>query len=148
MISTPALLVVSPETSIRAALVGLGRVGIDALPVMDGGAFAGLLDPARGGRRHPGPRGPRGRRAVVSGTAAGPGLLSVETARDAVLAAARPTGTETVEIDVALGRVVAETAVARTSLPPWENSAMDGYAIQAADTDVGLRRVGRASGSR
>ncbi len=43
MISTPALLVVSPETSIRAALVGLGRVGIDALPVMDGGAFAGLL---------------------------------------------------------------------------------------------------------
>jgi CBS domain-containing protein len=43
MISTPALLVVSPETSIRAALVGLGRAGIDALPVMDGGTFAGLL---------------------------------------------------------------------------------------------------------
>ncbi len=70
----------------------------------------------------------------MSGTAAGPGLLSVETARDAVLAAARPTGTERVVIDVALGRVAAETAVARTSLPPWPNSAMDGYAIQAADT--------------
>jgi Zn-dependent protease len=43
MISTPALLVVSPETSIRAALIGLGRAGIDALPVMDAGTFAGLL---------------------------------------------------------------------------------------------------------
>jgi molybdopterin molybdotransferase len=71
---------------------------------------------------------------VVSGTAAGPGLLSVEVARDAVLAAAQPTGTEAVDIDHALGRVAAEPAVARTSLPPWANSAMDGYAIQAADT--------------
>jgi molybdopterin molybdotransferase len=73
---------------------------------------------------------------VVSGTAAGPGLLSVEAARDAVLAAARPTGSERVGIGDALGRVAAETAVARTSLPPWPNSAMDGYAIRAADTDA------------
>jgi molybdopterin molybdotransferase len=71
---------------------------------------------------------------VVSGTATGPGLLSVEAAQDAVLAAARPTGTERVATGAALGRVAAETAVARTSLPPWPNSAMDGYAIQAADT--------------
>ncbi len=70
----------------------------------------------------------------MSGTAAGPGLLSVEAARDAVLAAARATGTERIGLDGALGRVVAETAVARTSLPPWPNSAMDGYAIRAADT--------------
>ena len=41
MIAIPSLPVVSPETSIRAALVGLGRAGIDALPVMDGGTFAG-----------------------------------------------------------------------------------------------------------
>ncbi len=71
----------------------------------------------------------------MSGTAAGPGLLSVEAARDAVLAAAQSTGTERVGIEDALGRVAAETAVARTSLPPWPNSAMDGYAIHAADTD-------------
>ena len=50
--------------------------------------------------------------------AAGPGLLSVEVARDAVLAAAQPTGTERVDIDHALGRVAAERAVARISLPP------------------------------
>ena len=70
----------------------------------------------------------------MSGTAAGPGLLSVEVARDAVLAAAQPTGTEQVDIDHALGRVAAERAVARISLPPWPNSAMDGYAIRAGDT--------------
>ncbi len=43
MISPSALLIVSPETTIRAALVGLGRAGIDALPVMEGGTLAGLL---------------------------------------------------------------------------------------------------------
>jgi molybdopterin molybdotransferase len=71
---------------------------------------------------------------VVSDTAPPVGLLSVEVARDAVLAAARPTATERLPIGEALGRVAAEAAVARTSLPPWPNSAMDGYAIQAADT--------------
>jgi molybdopterin molybdotransferase len=71
---------------------------------------------------------------VVSDTARPTGLLSVEVARDAVLAAARPTGTEHVAVGEALGRVAAEAAVARTSLPPWPNSAMDGYAILAADT--------------
>ncbi len=71
---------------------------------------------------------------MVSDTAPPVGLLSVEVARDAVLAAARPTATERLPIGEALGRVAAEAAVARTSLPPWPNSAMDGYAIQAADT--------------
>jgi molybdopterin molybdotransferase len=71
---------------------------------------------------------------VVSDTAPPTGLLSVEVARDAVLAAARSTGTERVPVGEALGRIAAEAAVARTSLPPWPNSAMDGYAIQAADT--------------
>ena len=63
-----------------------------------------------------------------------PGLLSVETARDAILAAAEPVGTERVAAADALGRVTAETVTAAVSLPPWPNSAMDGYAIQAADT--------------
>ncbi len=43
MVSPPALLIVSPETTIRAALVGLGRAGVDALPVMEGGLLTGLL---------------------------------------------------------------------------------------------------------
>ena len=63
-----------------------------------------------------------------------PGLLSVEVARDAVLAAAEPVGTERVAAADALGRVTAESVTAAVSLPPWPNSAMDGYAIRAADT--------------
>jgi len=41
--------------------------------------------------------------------------------------------TETVPIGEALGRILAEPVVAATSLPPWDNSAMDGYAVRAAD---------------
>ncbi len=65
-----------------------------------------------------------------------PALLSVEAARDAVLAVAEPVGTETVAAADAFGRVTASTVTARVSLPPWPNSAMDGYAIVAADTVV------------
>ena len=65
-----------------------------------------------------------------------PGLMSVEAARDAVLAVAEPVGTERIATADALGRITAETATARVSLPPWPNSAMDGYAIRAADTTV------------
>ena len=63
------------------------------------------------------------------------GLLSVEEARSAVLAAITgPTETEVVFISEALGRVVAEPVSSTTDLPPWDNSAMDGYAVRAADT--------------
>jgi len=62
------------------------------------------------------------------------GLTSVEAARDAILAAAEAVGTERVFVADALGRVTADAPIARVSLPPWPNSAMDGYAIIAADT--------------
>ena len=62
-------------------------------------------------------------------------LLTVEEARAAVLAAVPgPVATEIAWLSEALGRVVSEPVVARTSLPPWDNSAMDGYAIRATDT--------------
>ena len=62
-------------------------------------------------------------------------LRTVEEARAAVLAAvAGPVATEIAFLSEALGRVVAEPVVARTALPPWDNSAMDGYAIRASDT--------------
>lgn len=62
------------------------------------------------------------------------GLLSVEAAREAILAEAVPVGTERVTLPTALGRVTAELVSARISLPPWANSAMDGYAVRSADT--------------
>ena len=62
-------------------------------------------------------------------------LLSVEEALDRLLAVIPvPLPGEPVTPLSALGRVVAEPALAVTSLPPWDNSAMDGYAIRAEDT--------------
>ena len=63
-------------------------------------------------------------------------LRSVEEARAAILAAiSSPLGATAVPVDEALGLVLAEDVVAAVTLPPWDNSAMDGYAIRA--TDVG-----------
>ena len=42
--------------------------------------------------------------------------------------------TETVALDAALGRVLAEDAVAGETLPSFARSMMDGYAVRAADT--------------
>ena len=61
-------------------------------------------------------------------------LLSVESARERVLAAiGGPLPAETLSPEAALGQVLATPVVATTDLPPWDNSAMDGYAIRAAD---------------
>jgi molybdopterin molybdotransferase len=68
-------------------------------------------------------------------------LLTVEAARDAVLAGALPLGTEEVAVADGLGRVLAEAVTARVSLPPWPNSAMDGYAIRSADTSAAMGDV-------
>jgi molybdopterin molybdotransferase len=61
-------------------------------------------------------------------------LLSVEEARDSVLSAiARPTEPELAFLSEARGRILAEDVMSLTALPPWDNSAMDGYAIRATD---------------
>jgi molybdopterin molybdotransferase len=61
-------------------------------------------------------------------------LLSVEEARAAVLGAVSgPTPAEIVDVAAARGRILAEDVRSLTALPPWDNSAMDGYAIRAAD---------------
>ena len=62
-------------------------------------------------------------------------LLSVEEALEQVLAAVgEPLEAEDVAAADSLGRVLASGVRARTALPPWDNSAMDGYAIRSADT--------------
>jgi molybdopterin molybdotransferase len=64
-----------------------------------------------------------------------PGLLRVEDAQRSVLEAVDgPLETELIDSAIALGRVLAEPVRAATDLPPWDNSAMDGYAVRAADT--------------
>ncbi|MBK6743377.1 MAG: molybdopterin molybdotransferase MoeA [Hydrogenophilales bacterium] len=64
-------------------------------------------------------------------------LLSVEAALAHLLAGARPLeGRETLPADAALGRVLAEPMVSGVTVPPLDNSAMDGYAVQLADCDT------------
>ncbi len=61
-------------------------------------------------------------------------LRSVEEAQAAIFAAIPgPTEAERVHLSDALGRVAALAIASTTDLPPWDNSAMDGYAIRSAD---------------
>ncbi len=63
-----------------------------------------------------------------------PPLLSIEEALARVLARAQPLAAERVPIDRAAGRVLAEDVAAAVDLPPFASSAMDGYALRAAET--------------
>ncbi len=63
-----------------------------------------------------------------------PKLISIEEARTRVLAEALPLPVETRAITDALGLVLAEDIVAQHDVPPFDNSAMDGFALRAADT--------------
>lgn len=61
-------------------------------------------------------------------------MFSVAEAQQRILAAFSPLETEAIPLAAALGRVLAEDAVAQDQLPLFDNSAMDGYALRAADT--------------
>jgi molybdopterin molybdotransferase len=75
-------------------------------------------------------------------------LLSLEDALGAVLSRARPLPTEQVPIEDAGGRVLAEPARASIDLPPFPSSAMDGYALRAADTPARLPVTLRVAAGR
>lgn len=59
--------------------------------------------------------------------------LSVTDALAAVLDTARPVGAETVPLAEAGGRILAESVRAPEPIPPFDTSAMDGFAVRAAD---------------
>ena len=61
-------------------------------------------------------------------------LLSIEEAQELVLARVEPLPTETVPVEDAVGRVLAEPASAEIDLPPFDSSAMDGFALRSGDT--------------
>jgi molybdopterin molybdotransferase len=60
-------------------------------------------------------------------------MLAFEEARARILAGAVRLGAERVPLNGAAGRVLAETLVATAPLPPFDHSAMDGYALRIAD---------------
>jgi molybdopterin molybdotransferase len=77
-----------------------------------------------------------------------PDLRTVDEALELVLARAARLPVEPVSLSRAAGRVVAEPALARTDLPPFPSSAMDGYAVRAEETPGRLPIHGRiAAGS-
>ncbi|MCZ4296513.1 gephyrin-like molybdotransferase Glp [Henriciella marina] len=68
------------------------------------------------------------------------GLISVADALDALAQNALPTRAETVAIEKAHGRQLAEAITARVSRPPADMSAMDGYAVRLEDVrEAGAR---------
>src|SRR5919108_109152 len=62
-----------------------------------------------------------------------PGLVPFDQARAAVLERLRPLPAREVPLGEALGCVLAEDVTAAEDLPPFANSAMDGFAVRAAD---------------
>ncbi|WNG48052.1 molybdopterin molybdotransferase MoeA [Archangium minus] len=60
-------------------------------------------------------------------------LLPVEEARARTLALVRSLPPEWVRLEDALGRALAQDVRAQRTLPPWDNSAMDGFAVRSAD---------------
>ncbi len=62
-------------------------------------------------------------------------VLSVDAARDMILRAFAPLTAVLMSIDETLGTVLAENIVSACTLPPFDNSAMDGFAVVSSDTD-------------
>jgi molybdopterin molybdotransferase len=58
-------------------------------------------------------------------------LISIDEAQGRVLDAVRPLATEEVPLGEALGRVLAEDLESAIDVPPFDSSAMDGYAVVA-----------------
>jgi molybdopterin molybdotransferase len=76
-------------------------------------------------------------------------LISVDEALAEILSHVRPLEPEPVPVLEAMGRVLTEEIVSDINIPPFDNSAMDGYAVRAVDvamaspeTPVPLKVVG------
>jgi molybdopterin molybdotransferase len=75
-------------------------------------------------------------------------LISIDEALRLVLERVEPLPAERLPLDAALGRVLVEAARAAVDLPPFDSSAMDGFALRSADTPGRLPVVHRiAAGS-
>ena len=77
-----------------------------------------------------------------------PGLLTIDEALARVLERTRPLEAEEVDVGGAAGRVLAESPRAAVDLPPFPSSAMDGYAVRAADTPARLEVVDESAAGR
>lgn len=60
-------------------------------------------------------------------------MISFDDYRERILALGKPVSAQTVPLHEADGMVTAEPIFARFSVPPFDNSAMDGFAVRAED---------------
>lgn len=72
-------------------------------------------------------------------------LPGIDDALARILAHVQPLEAEEVPLGEAAGRVLAEAATAAGDLPPFDSSAMDGFAVRAQDTPGSLRVVGQSA---
>ena len=77
-------------------------------------------------------------------------MISVDEARALVLALAPAPQAEDIPVAEGLGRALLSPAVAALTQPPFDASAMDGWAVRAADLDGGARLtvVGESAAGR
>jgi molybdopterin molybdotransferase len=75
-------------------------------------------------------------------------LLALEDAQRRILARVVPLPAEQIALGEAAGRVLVEPATARVDLPPFDASAMDGFALRSADTPGHLPVVERIAAGR
>jgi len=75
-------------------------------------------------------------------------LPTIDEALRLVLESVRPLEAEDVPVGEAPGRWPARDAVAAVDLPPFDSSAMDGYAVRAADTPGELRVAAQSAAGR
>ncbi len=68
-------------------------------------------------------------------------LIAVEEALNTILEKITPVETEWVPLTQGLNRVLAKPIVSQINVPPFANSAMDGYAIIAADVQDASRQT-------
>jgi molybdopterin molybdotransferase len=72
-------------------------------------------------------------------------LISIAEARARIESAIDgPLGVEELDVGHALGRVLAETVTAAGDVPPFANSAMDGFAVRACEAGTRLRLAGES----
>jgi molybdopterin molybdotransferase len=60
-------------------------------------------------------------------------MLPVEEASALITGTIEPLGEEDVKLAEAAGRVLSQDVRSPVTLPPWDNSGMDGYAVRSAD---------------
>ena len=75
--------------------------------------------------------------------------LTLNQALEVILSSTQPLLSEELPVQHCLGRSLSQDLVARATLPPWDNSAMDGYAVRGEEisnagtsTPVGLSVTG------